>query len=432
MKTTLTRTFILRTAILGAFAFAGVGANAQTPNPQIIPAPKQLTANEGKFDIGLDTRMALADGQSAEDRFAAQYFIDDVKQTAGVTVRLGGRARREILIGRIDLPGIQQALKRAAVDSSQQLSDEGYILSVGLHEVVVAGKTATGTFYGLQTLKQLIRGEAANAFIPGMKIVDWPTMRWRAVSDDISRGPVPTVDYIKRQLRTEAFFKLNMHSFYMEHTFASGSHPLIGPAGGSLTAEEIRELVTYAKRCHIELVPEQQTFGHLHKALRLEKYSELAETPHGDVLSPQQPGSYKLIGDWYRELNELFPGKFFHIGADETFELGQGQSREAVQARGVGAIYFEHLTRVRDLLKPYDRRLMFWGDIALNHPDLIGNIPKEMIVMNWDYAPKDDFTERIKPFKDAGLDEFVCPGAGGWNQIFPNVDTSSKNIVNFV
>src|SRR6266446_4281089 len=111
MKTTLTRTFILRTAILGAFAFACVSANAQTPNPQIIPAPKQLTAKEGKFDIGLDTRMALADGQSAEDRFAAQDFIDDVKQTAGVIVRLGGRARRarrEILIGRIDLPGIQQ------------------------------------------------------------------------------------------------------------------------------------------------------------------------------------------------------------------------------------------------------------------------------------------------------------------------------------
>src|SRR5437899_4431757 len=433
MKTTLTRTFILRTAILGAFAFAGVGANAQTPNPQIIPAPKQLTANEGKFDIGLDTRMALADGQSAEDRFAAQDFIDDVKQAAGVTVRFGGNsARREILIGRIDLTRIQQALKRAALDSSQQLSDEGYILSVGLHEVVVAGKTTTGTFYGLQTLKQLVRGDSANAFIPGMKIVDWPTMRWRAVSDDISRGPVPTVDYIKRQIRTQAFFKINMHSFYMEHTFASESNPLIGPAGGSLTPAEIRELVAYARRYHVELVPEQQTFGHLHKALRLEKYAGLAETPYGDVLSPQQEGSYKLIADWYRELNELFPGKFFHIGEDETFELGEGQSREAAKARGVGAVYFEHLNRVRDVLKTYNRRLMFWGDIALNHPDLIGNIPKDMIVMNWDYAPKDEYAPRLKPFKDAGLDQFVCPGVHSWNQIFPNLDAASKNIVNFV
>src|SRR6266852_1298716 len=432
MKTTLTRTFILRTAILGAFAFAGVGAKAQTPKPQIIPAPKQLTANEGKFDIGLDTRMALADGQSAEDRFAAQDFIDDVKQTAGVTVRLGGRARREILIGRIDLPGIQQALKRAAVDSSQQLSDEGYILSAGLHEVVVAGKTATGTFYGLQTLKQLVRGEAANAFIPGMKIVDWPTMRWRAVSDDISRGPVPTVDYIKRQLRTFAAFKLNLHSFYMEHTFASAANPLIGPTGGSLTPDEIRELVAYALRYHIEIVPEQQTFGHPHKAMRLEKYNELAETPYGDVVSPQQEGTYKLIADWYRELNELFPGKFFHIGEDETFELGEGQSREAARARGVGAIYFEHLNRVREVLKPYSRRLMFWGDIALHHPTLIGSIPRDMIVMNWQYGARDDYWSFINPFKEAGLEQFVCPGAHNWNQIFPDLDSAAKNIINFV
>ena len=164
----------------------------------------------------------------------------------------------------------------------------------------------------------------------------------------------------------------------------------------------------------------------------MEKYAELAETPYGDVLSPQQPGSYKLVADWYKELNELFPGQFFHIGEDETFELGEGQSREAAKTKGVGAVYFEHLNRVRDLLKPYNRRLMFWGDIALNHPDLIGNIPKDMIVMNWQYGARDDFDASIKPFKDAGLEQFVCPGAHTWNQIFPNLDSASKNITNFV
>src|SRR6185503_17639181 len=102
------------------------------------------------------------------------------------------------------------------------------------------------------------------------------------------------------------------------------------------------------------------------------------------------------------------------------------------RAKGVGAVYFEHLNRIRDLLKQYDRKLMFWGDIALNHPDLIGNIPKEMIVANWDYGPKDDYNPRIKPFKDAGLEQMVCPGVWSWNQIFPNVEAASKNIINFV
>jgi hexosaminidase len=192
------------------------------------------------------------------------------------------------------------------------------------------------------------------------------------------------------------------------------------------------EVVRYARAYHIEIVPEQQTFGHLHKALKFEKYNPLAETPYGDVLSPQQEGTYKLIADWYRELNDLFPGKFFHIGEDETFELGEGQSREQARTRGVGAVYFEHLNRVRDLLKPYNRKLMFWGDIALNHPDLIGQIPKDLIVANWIYGPRDSYESRIKPFKDAGLEQWICPGVWGWNQIFPNVDASSTNIINFV
>lgn len=385
------------------------------------------------FHPGRVMRILLADPRSAEDRFAAQDLADDVRETTGLTATIGkGRTRRGILIGRTDLPAVQAALKRAGVELPATLSDEGYVLVANAKEVVVAGKTVAGTFYGLQTLKQLVRGETGNTFIPGVRIIDWPAMRWRAVSDDISRGPVPTVDYIKRQIRTEAFFKLNMHSFYMEHTFASESHPLIGPAGGSLTPAEIRDLVAYARRYHVELVPEQQTFGHLHKALRLEEYAELAEIPHGDVLSPQQEGTYKLVADWYRELNELFPSQFFHIGADETFELGEGQSREAARARGVGAIYFEHLNRVREVLKPYNRRLMFWGDIALRHPELIGNVPKDMIVMNWQYGARDDFSAVIKPFKDAGLDQFVCPGASNWNQIFPNLDNATKNIVNFV
>ncbi len=438
------RTFLL---LCFALAFSINSANAQQPqkqsatpaNPtnaffQIIPQPKQLEAQNGEnFFLARDARVVLADPRSEDDRFAAQDFLDDLKETAGVALSTGRRsAKHTILIGLLDNKEIRTALARAGVSVPPKLNDEGYVLSVGSNNVIVAAPTSNGVFYGMQTLKQLVRGDGANAYIPGVRIIDWPTMRWRAVSDDISRGPVPTVAYIKRQLKTFAAFKLNMHSFYMEHTFASKSNPLIAPENGSLTPEDIRELAVYARRYHIELVPEQQTFGHMHKALKLEKYNELAETPYGDVLSPQQQGSYALVASLYRELNELFPGKFFHIGADETFELGEGQSREAVKERGVGSVYFEHLKRVHDSLQPYNRRLMMWGDIALNHPDLIGQIPRDMIVMNWTYGTRDNYAARIKPFKDAGLDQFVCPGTQSWSQIFPNVDAARVNIPNFV
>ncbi|HEX8458533.1 MAG TPA: glycoside hydrolase family 20 zincin-like fold domain-containing protein [Pyrinomonadaceae bacterium] len=415
-----------------------VSASAQGANSaetiHVIPRPRELKPTGETFQLTREVRLALADARSAEDRFAAEDFIADVRETAGaLSLSISRpRARRTILVGTLALPAIQSALARANLNAPPNLNEEGYVLSVSAREVVVAGKTAAGTFYGLQTLKQLVRGDGTDAHLPGVRIIDYPAMRWRGLSDDISRGPVPTVEYIKRQLRTLAAFKMNMHSFYMEHTFASKSHPLVAPEGGALTPAEIKELVGYARRYHIELVPEQQTFGHLHKALKFEKYNELAEVPYGDVLSPEQEGSLSLVADWYKELDELFPGRFFHIGADETFELGQGQSRETVRTRGVGAVYFDYLKRVRELLRPYHRRLMFWGDIALNHPEQINQIPKDLIVMNWSYSARDNFAARIKPFTDAGLEQFVCPGVSNWNQVFPNLDNAAPNIRGFV
>jgi hypothetical protein len=406
-------------------------ADSQT-HIQVIPKPKSVAPNGESLRLTRDVRVVLADPKSEDDRFAAQDFVDDVRATSGVSLSVGGRGKEQILIGTLSLPRVRAAVERAGASVPQDLNEEGYVLVVRSGAVVVAGQTAAGTFYGLQTLKQLVRGEGDGAFIQGAQIADWPSMRWRAVSDDISRGPVPTVEYIKRQIRTEAMFKLNMHSFYMEHVFQTASHPLIAPEGGAIRPSEIRELVAYARRYHVELVPEQQTFGHMHKALELEEYNDLAEVPYGDVLSPQQQGTYELVADIYKELNELFPGKFFHIGEDETFELGQGQSRDQVKARGIGTVYFDHLKRIHELLKPYNRRLMFWGDIALNHPDLLPGVPHDMIAMNWDYAPRQSYEARIGLFKKAGLDQFVCPGVWSWDQIFPNEDSATTDIVNFV
>ena len=240
----------------------------------------------------------------------------------------------------------------------------------------------------MQTLRQLI----TRSGVPALRITDWPAMRWRGLHDDLSRGPIPTTDYIKRQLRTCAEYKINLYSFYIEHTFAYRRHPLIGPRGGSLTASEVKELVAYARKHHIELVPEQQTFGHLHHALKWEKYSSLAEVPHGHVLSPAHRGTYRLVKSLYDELVPLFPGRFLHIGADETVELGEGQSRDLVEKEGLGQVYFNHIRRVTQILAPYNKRLMFWGDIALHYPELLPELPKDLIVMSWDYAPRKPLT----------------------------------------
>src|SRR3954470_5855514 len=164
MQITLTRTIYLRVAIVCTLAFIACAANAQTSSPQIIPAPKQITPGEGSFALSGNTRITLADSKSAEDRFAVQDFINDIKTTADVTPVIGkGSGRRDILVGRVDSLPVAQALKLSGAPAGTTLNEEGYVIVVNPDRVVVAGNTTAGTFYGLQTLKQLVRGNGATA-----------------------------------------------------------------------------------------------------------------------------------------------------------------------------------------------------------------------------------------------------------------------------
>jgi hexosaminidase len=83
-------------------------------------------------------------------------------------------------------------------------------------------------------------------------------------------------------------------------------------------------------------------------------------------------------------------------------------------------------------MKPYNKRLLFWADIAEKYPELLGILPKDMIANAWEYNAAPDFTKKIKPFRDAGLDVFVSPGANNWVHIWPNFDVAFVNVRNFV
>jgi hypothetical protein len=373
-----------------------------------------------------------------EDRTAAETLVEEIEAATGTKLKIT-TARSMPKSGAIYLARVGDDKRLASTLEASQLAiddkfnDEGYVLDANAERVIVAARTGGGLFYGTQTLRQLIhRGEANQANVSAVAIKDWPAMRWRGVHDDISRGPVPTLDYIKKQIRTCADYKLNLFSLYIEHVFDYQSHPLIGPKEGSLNAAEVKELVQYGRRYYVTILPEQQAFGHLHHVLKYEVYNDLAETPHGHVLAPVNEKSYELIKDLYSELVPLFPGPLFHIGSDETFELGQGQSKDRVKEVGLGKIYLEHLKRVAEIMKPYNKRLMFWGDVAMRYPELLQILPKDVIAVAWNYGPAQSFDNMLKPYKDAGLDLFVSPGANNWNRIFPNLDAAFINVKNFV
>ncbi len=403
---------------------------------QLLPEPKEVKLGNGNFRLDGETKIVVQLGHQAEDRIAAETLVEEVEQQSGMHLQIASAAQagskgREIVLARLDEGKWQKFLEAQGL-KADSIGDQGYLLFADKTRIVVGARTGQGLFYGVQTLRQLLRPDGRQMVCPAVSIRDWPSMEWRGVQDDISRGPIPTMDFMKKQIRTLAAYKVNMFGLYMEHVFDFAGHPLVAPKEAALTPDRVRDLVAYAARYHVTVLPEQQTFGHLHNMLKYEIYSDVAERPHGHVLTPTKDASYDIIRSMYAETVPLFPGPFLHIGGDETFELGKGQTAARAADVGLGRVYLEHLQKVSAILGDYHKRLIFWGDIALKYPTLLGILPKDIIAMPWDYDAKASFENEIKPYRDAGLTVMVAPGVSNWSQVWPNLDTGYANIRNFV
>jgi hypothetical protein len=425
---------------------------------KLMPAPKEVRRAEGSFVVRPPTKVLISD---AEDKLAAQTLQQEIRERAGITLAIEStpftpQARGHIFLGRLTGRRMQAYLEAQGVKPGAELGDQGYVIRATETGVIVAAPTAQGLFYGVQTLRQLLHEEGWPGFaprsganlglsdkerraadkapqlaVPAVTIRDWPSMQWRGVSDDISRGPIPTLDYLKLQIRTLAEYKINLLGFNMEHVFDFASQPLVAPKGAALTSAEIKELIAYAGKYFITLLPEQQAFGHLHQFLKYEVYSDMAETPHGHVLTPANPQNYDFIRQVYGEIAPLFPGPFFHIGSDETIELGMDRTKALAGQKGLGRVYLEHLQKVYEIMQPYHKQLMFWGDIAVKYPELLTMLPKDMIAVPWDYDPQANYEKTITPYTNAGLRVLVAPGAQNWGVIWPDQNAAFLNIRNF-
>jgi hypothetical protein len=412
--------------------------NPRTPlDLKLVPQPKEVQLGDGSFRVKSAAKILVDFGHQAEDRLAAETLAEEIHDQSGISVSISGEkpdAKQEhsaIVLARLADEKVKEFLVSKSL-KADEIGDQGYLLFSDKSHLIVAANTGQGLFYGVQTLRQLLRKDAGELVCPAVSIRDWPSLQWRGLQDDISRGPIPTEQFMERQIATLASYKLNLFGLYMEHVFDFASQPLVAPKEAALTPEEIKKLVSFAKKRYVTIVPEQQAFGHLHHMLKYEIYSDVAERPHGHVLTPTKARSYDLIKAMYADMVPLFPGPFLHVGGDETFELGHGQTSARAAEVGLGRVYLEHMQKVNSILQPYDKQLMFWGDIALKYPQLLSSLPKDMIAVPWDYGTSASFDGIIKPYRDAGLRVFVAPGVNNWNQVWPDLDDAYINIRNFV
>jgi hypothetical protein len=397
----------------------------------IVPQPQSYEFIGGELLIG-------------DNQFTLKKYYDFnesieivIKETESVYSELYGKelfsnnGKYEVLIG---VPAQNKNFKKICeslnLTPNKEIGDEGYLLLVSENRIIISANTYQGLFYGMQTFKQLIKGSIESKTIPNIKIKDYPSFKFRAVMDDISRGPIPTLEYMKYQIRRLAEIKINAFTHYVEHVVKTKKHPIIAPDDGSLTIEEWREISDYAKKYFITIVGGFQSFGHFNNILSNPEYAHLGES--GTLISPVKSESYQFLKDIYDEMIPAFDAPFFCVNCDETFDLGKAESKSLVDSIGYDGAYFQHIMKLYDLVKPHGVRMSIWGDILLEYPEMIKKLPKDIIIGTWTYDDLDSFEKFIKPFKEAGLDFFVTPGVLNSNKIFPNYKTSFGNIKQFI
>ena len=260
---------------------------------------------------------------------------------------------------------------------------------------------------------------------------------------DISRDKVPTMGTLKQLVEILEKFNYNQLQLYTEHTFAYSKHEAVWKDASPMTAQEVRELDLFCAMHGIDLVPNQNSFGHLERWLVKPEYNHLAELPHGGAplpwggfkkdpttLCPTDPASLEFLAGLYDELLPNFESRLFNIGCDETFDLlGEGRSAAAVKEKGEGRVYLEFLLKVAELVRKHGKRPMFWGDVILRHPELVPELPKDLIALDWGYEGNHPFMDEAAKFAAAGLDFYVCPGTSSWNSLAGRVENMRENMI---
>jgi len=385
----------------------------------LAPQPKQLAYREGAFDCQ-GARYIHLDAPHPRDLIpAARQTGLDWEITASPAVPKDRAGLVIHLHQGLDIPA------------------EGYRLAVRSNGIEIMASTPAGAFYGACTLGQIMR--QVDGPLPCLAITDWPDLASRGIMLDISRDKVPTMETLYRLVDLMADWKLNALQLYTEHTFAYLAHPIVWQDASPMTGEQIMDLDAYCRSKFIELVPNQNSFGHMERWLKHDEYRPMAEEPNGGETAwgyRAQPGGLcpidkrgiPFLAGLYDELLPHFTSAQFNVGLDETIDLGYGRSKSICKKLGTGRVYLDFLLKIHDLVTQRGRRMQFWGDIIMHHPELIGELPHDITALEWGYEFDHPFAERCARFAESGMGFHVCPGASNWNSIAGRTDNAIGNI----
>ncbi|WP_217078049.1 beta-N-acetylhexosaminidase [Clostridium baratii] len=392
----------------------------------LIPRPKEYKETLEQFTINKKTKIVLSNDCTSNELDSALMLKQSIKDESGITLTITKEFKESYGENEI----------RLTIDNL--LEKEEYKLNIKDKYIEIIGSESSGIYYGIQTLIQILKQDGIK--LRGVNIEDSPYFKNRGYFADITRGKVPTLETLKKLADKLSFYKVNQMQLYIEHTFAFEDMSEVWRDKDPITAEEILILDEYCKKRHIELIPSLATFGHLYEVLRTKSYEDLCELENSreseysyidrmahHTLDVSNNKSLELVYNMLNEFIPLFSSNKFNICCDETFDLGKGKSKDIAEEIGNGKLYVDFLNKVISYVKNYNKTVLFWGDVILNHKELLKDIPEDTICLNWDYWCK--ATENnTRTIWESKRKQWVCPGTGGWSHLMNLIENSFENI----
>jgi hypothetical protein len=315
---------------------------------------------------------------------------------------------------------------------------QGYILDVKPGSVTVEYSSRQGLYYSVVSLKVLKQNY--NEIIPCVYIEDSPNLPVRGLMLDISRDKVPTRETLIQIAGLLADLKYNHLELYIEgFSFAYPSFKNLWEGKETpVTGEDIQALDAFCRMHFIDLVPNQNSLGHMMAWLATDEYKDLAECPDGykimglismkGTLDPTDQRSIELVRKMTDDLLPNFTSPNFNVNLDEPFELGNGKNKEIAKKSGVGGLYLDYALKMHELATEKNKKMLMWADIVMKHPELIPQIPKDVTLLDWGYESSYPYERHCKTLQASGLDYMVCPGTNSWTSISGRTDNMLATI----
>jgi len=213
----------------------------------------------------------------------------------------------------------------------------------------------------------------------------------------VDAGRVPeTMDYYKRVIEFCAEWELNTLQFRLTDDQGSAmrftSVPGLVNHANAFTPEQLKSLVKFAQSHGVDLLPEVESFGHTGYITRSPTYAHLLDqeatgSSEFTGIIPVNPESLQLFEKLYREVAAIFSSTYLHGGCDEVNWGGSALSRKALQTKTRAQIWAEYLNALNQISAGLGKQFIVWGDFVLHkEPEILGELNKNIIVMDWNYA----------------------------------------------